>query len=495
MPAIDVEGWRRRIRETTFASYHYEMGVAIEREGSAGAAADSYRRALLISPELGEASFRLARLLDGVGRPDEAEGVRRAARAIAGQFELRAIIRIVCALLDRDDGIVEALTLLDEARATAPADPDLACLIDLAHRLSNRVPFDEVVSERPDGLSDEVGVAVGGHHMRAGIRHLGVGDRAAARFRFASALAFDPDLRAARHNLAIAQYQSGDVAEAVDTLLAVPALPDTDVPYLTLLGDGLMALNRSAEAEPIRRRLSQLRPLDPMAHKSLGDTAMALGRFEDAVESFRAGMELSPQSVDMRVGLGFAFLGLDRPDEAEPLFRLATQLCPADRGILFHHGAALHALGRYAEAEAVFLDGQTDAGAAFHPLAWVALSRLGAGALDGAADASNEDSRTLGASPWGSSVRALVQHARGEHAAALASHRAALDLAGEAMWYVAWIQGNMAVTLDALGDRPAAHAAIEAAERAAPAWIPYQQRLRPSWARTVVAAFLSAPDR
>lgn len=72
---IDVDLWRRRIREDTFSRYHYEMGCAVEREGNADAAAESYRRVLAIFPGEPAASFRLADLLRRLGRNDQAQAV------------------------------------------------------------------------------------------------------------------------------------------------------------------------------------------------------------------------------------------------------------------------------------------------------------------------------------------------------------------------------------------------------------------------------------
>lgn len=78
---IDVDSWRRRIREDTFAHYHYEMAQAIEREGNAAAAIDAYQRVLDIRPNDPTACFRLASLLKTVGRDDQAEMVEARARA------------------------------------------------------------------------------------------------------------------------------------------------------------------------------------------------------------------------------------------------------------------------------------------------------------------------------------------------------------------------------------------------------------------------------
>lgn len=67
-----IELWRQNIRGSTFANYHLEMGVALEREGSISNALSSYRKAVDLQPHWLEAQVRLIRLLKANGQDSNA---------------------------------------------------------------------------------------------------------------------------------------------------------------------------------------------------------------------------------------------------------------------------------------------------------------------------------------------------------------------------------------------------------------------------------------
>lgn len=100
---IDFEAWRIRIRQTTFANYHYQMGVALARTGEADAAIAAMQRAVDTDATLVEARMRLKECLLQAGRAQQAAEIHRAAIACDPNYEARAHARIAMEHYGRGD--------------------------------------------------------------------------------------------------------------------------------------------------------------------------------------------------------------------------------------------------------------------------------------------------------------------------------------------------------------------------------------------------------
>lgn len=125
---IDVDLWRRRIREETFAQYHYEMARAIAREENITAAVEAYRRAIDIRPDYPEAYFRLAALFEKNGQPEQARQVETAALAVNPHFVAWAWHRFAQEACG-EGRYEDTLAALEKAFSLYPglkADPQLA---------------------------------------------------------------------------------------------------------------------------------------------------------------------------------------------------------------------------------------------------------------------------------------------------------------------------------------------------------------------------------
>lgn len=118
-----IEEWRQRIRSTTFANYHYEMGVALLRSGEADQAAAAFRRALETQADLHAAAFELEELLTRRGRMDEARTVSDVARRAEPDYRVIGACRRIAALLDEErfDETGNALDRLAETERSHPA--------------------------------------------------------------------------------------------------------------------------------------------------------------------------------------------------------------------------------------------------------------------------------------------------------------------------------------------------------------------------------------
>lgn len=100
---IDFEAWRARIRQTTFANYHYQMGVALARSGEVNAAIAALERAVDTDGALVEARMRLRECLVQAGRTDQAAEVHRVALAGDRDYEARAHAHVAMEHYGRGD--------------------------------------------------------------------------------------------------------------------------------------------------------------------------------------------------------------------------------------------------------------------------------------------------------------------------------------------------------------------------------------------------------
>lgn len=487
--AVDVEAWRQRIRQDTSARYHCAMGIAIEREGNPAEAMEAYRRTLSICPDMAVASYRLLMLLTRLNRLEEAEAVRRSARSFDDDFEFTALCAIAVDLIGHDEPR-NARSFLEQALRIHPDDPLVPCLLDLCRWFEG-----EPVVRPADGFPSNVEAGraepIGELYSAIGLRKFGDQDWEQARLCFEAALTFAPGNHVAGEYLARLEHRSGNPDKAIRLLETI--IPDSGgkVECLELLGDILMQVGRPADAEPLFRRLVDRLPRSAHAWIRLGNANMALERFNVAVESFRSAVEADSLLPEGHVNLALALLPLGRSAEAESHLRLALSQKPSEGSNHVHLGAALLISGRYADAEKAFLAGQGLLGDSSWPLAWIALVRLHGGDVQNAVRMARQAVDQEPASSWALSILALAHHAQGQLAAAVASHEEAFALSGSAPWFIAWIQGNAAVTWLTAGDRRAAAAAAQAAAHAAPAWTAYQQAIRPEWARTTLALLLS----
>lgn len=108
-----VQEWRRRIRVETFANYHYQMGIAIERHGDRAAAIAAFERALETHPDLAAASYRLKAAFEAGGLPNEADRVHRTALERNRTYVGDALVTIAGEMLDEGRAEEAAGTLLE----------------------------------------------------------------------------------------------------------------------------------------------------------------------------------------------------------------------------------------------------------------------------------------------------------------------------------------------------------------------------------------------
>ena len=193
---------------------------------------------------------------------------------------------------------------------------------------------------------------------------------------FRSAVDLNGDSVAARYNLGIALYQSGDDNGAVTHLEKASRLAPGEPNVLQALGAGLLRLERWTQAEEAFRAALKVSPDSEFAlegiaraQRALQESAKALpspsaislasrrmrdGDFSGAAEAYREFLRATPDDAMVRQNLAMALLRLGRQAEARKEIEEAIRLKPdfaAAHGTL---GVLCQQQGRTKQAEQHF---------------------------------------------------------------------------------------------------------------------------------------------
>jgi tetratricopeptide (TPR) repeat protein len=138
---IDIDAWRRNIRQDVQINYHASMGWALLAEGSNDAAADHFRRVLAVDATVAEARWGLAHSLGqpgGDGPPDvAARALTQLAKALLLRSRRADAVPILQEALRRDGDCADALIV--SARLQAE-DKHWALVLEQAVRAGTLAP-------------------------------------------------------------------------------------------------------------------------------------------------------------------------------------------------------------------------------------------------------------------------------------------------------------------------------------------------------------------
>lgn len=332
-----IEEWRLRIRSTTFANYHYEMGVALLRSDEVDHAAAAFRRALDTQADLHAAAFELEELLTKRGRTDEARTVRETARRAEPDYRIIGTCRRIAALLDKErfDETEGALDRLAEAEGTHPP-LQLARAILLLH--ANRIT--------------EAGVLLNGLPTTP-VPHADV---------FANALGAVARVLSQRS-------QDAEAARILDILLALA--PDDE--------QGRLHRARLAQAQGDHDRvLTLMEPLELfsspiIAHQYRFLALLGLDRVAEARQALGAAERLAPGHGVLLAFCALAELAEDRIAEADAAATAARQALDGTVWVQAVSALVYLAQGRTAEADKQIASAAQADGNALHAL----LPRIG----------------------------------------------------------------------------------------------------------------------
>lgn len=278
---VVIDQWRQRIRISTLANYHYEMGLALARTGDRENAIGQMRKAAGLMPDHAVARFELEALLLSTGQaPSDTE-------QLDPELRFRGFVEHIARALA--DG---RFTDAEKDLSTAPDPGKNGAVIGWLRALTLFMARGEA-QDKPDGpITDAVAALlrpVGDFVTAAAQKCQGTLDPAAVDY-FRLYLALEPDNPAALQGLTTALLAAGHHAELRDH---IGTLPITD-------------------AQSLRHRATLWIGLDE-AGKALTD-----------LDSLR---EETPHGMSL-VMRACALLLLGRREEAHPLIRRAEELLP-----------------------------------------------------------------------------------------------------------------------------------------------------------------------
>lgn len=353
-----IENWRRRIKESTSANYHYCMGVALERE-SLSAAADAYRRAIDADAMEFRAFLRLGDLLERAGDTAGAARLHRQALETDPFYKGNGT-----AALARDETTAgkteDAWRLLNEAVARQATD--VALLAEVAETVGNQFRL----ARRTDNAVRCYEAAIRWNPDLAGV-HFGLaeilyvqGNLQQARQHAEACVRLQPDWPEALYlmgNVALLERRWDDalswLQQALDhrfrspssinslmtsILMAAVRLPEAlrhiDLTLAKNTGDSqmigtrgivLMRLGRVAEANAQLTGLVPQIQNDPYLRTVYALTLTADGKPEAGLEQIDIAVGLLPSWSLTLCGRAYILLRLGRREEAVETMRAARR--------------------------------------------------------------------------------------------------------------------------------------------------------------------------
>lgn len=300
------------------------LGLLAARQQRYSEAIPYYRKALAINPaipglrlNLGLALFKAG---DLAAAAPEFETLLKAAPAVAPEAQRLAILAGMSYY-----GLAryrQAAPFLEQAAGRDPEN--LVLQLALAHcylwsKQSQKVldVYHRILAVNPDSAEAD---------MLAGEALDAMKDNAGSTRMFRDAVKADPKLPNVHFGLGYLLWTQKQYHEAASEFQAELANDPTHEQSLLYLGDTLIQLNRSAEAEPVLRQAIALSPSFGLAHLDLGIIALDAGRNDEAFAELTAAARLMPDDINVHWRLGRLYRTLGRKDEARAEFDKASSL-------------------------------------------------------------------------------------------------------------------------------------------------------------------------
>lgn len=316
------------------ADVHFNLGIAQQKLGLLGEAAESNRRALKIKPDFVEAHHNLGEILNKLGQLYESANSYRRALKIGPDFA------------DAHNNLGAALRELGELDAALSScsraillKPDFAdAHKNLGGILKDLGQIKEAVNSYHKALDINPDFAEAHNSLGAALKDLGQFDTALASCR--RALELKPDFAGAHNNLGMVLKELGQYNDAVTSLRrAVELKPDYFEAHQNL-GNALQALGQHEDAKNCFRRALQLKYILAEEQNKQGSVYLDRQHFHGAVACFRRALVLNPDYARAHRNLGYVLKELGQMDAALASFRRAAELQPD----LLEHAISLNLL-------------------------------------------------------------------------------------------------------------------------------------------------------
>ncbi len=280
----------------------YYRGLVRMRNRDMERAAEDFERAARLLPDPASARFNLARVLDRLGKPEEAA----AARADYPQARLRT-------------------EEIKSGELTWHETPSLGVGLRLAVGFRHAARFDEAYCLTETLSLDNPNSAAS--LMELAENAIGAGRHDAAARAALRATELAPAEPRARVLLIMATLAAGDTTTAVAH--ADAAAQAVNHPEVTLaIAEARRAAGRADEAVRLARELGGNMSADPRVTALLGHALSAAGRHENAARALGNAIAVRPDVAGWLEARGRAYAAAGRPDAAEKDLRAALALDP-----------------------------------------------------------------------------------------------------------------------------------------------------------------------
>lgn len=349
----EIEAWRKAIRDTTFAGYHFEMARAMRKEGNTSAALEALGRAISIRPDMPEALFERIGLLKELERHAEADAELQVAASRNPAFPAEARTRLGERLLDQGD-VDEALALFEETLALAPGDANALkgagmALLCLKRNEEALAAFREAVAADRAVEQDLVQP-----YVRLASWLLSLSRQEEALPLLQASIGLVPSDMAVRETFGHLLLDLGQLDQAEEVFHAILREDPVNVLALSILGQIFCFKDALADAGLCYERALDLRADFPPCLYGLSLVRQAEGRFDDATALARLASRQEPQAARPHSYRGQTLQALGRLDEALEAHRQALSLAPDDLLARSLYGFLLPAIGRADEALELF---------------------------------------------------------------------------------------------------------------------------------------------
>lgn len=359
----DIEAWRQRIRSSTFANYHYEMGKAFAGTGEIAHAVAAFDRTVAIDPTHAAAHTRMVEELTRAGRSEEARlAHERALQAMAG-YQAEGLARLGWEIIEAQtaDAAVldEALRRFEQALALpdAPRHAQHGRVLTLMalRRYEEGLPLLPVPATDAPATNAEIAAH---YHTAADHAWSKARRRDVARQLYTEALRLDPQRFESLYRNGLLSFIDEDLPAAESLLKKAVSLADMPAKVLVHTGMVQLAAGSLAQArasfaeavtEPSHRAIAQA--FIAYVDQLTGNIDSAMAGYDAALASLKASKPAWPWhhswALSLR-GLGLQIRGdsmgaLNMHQQAERVL--------ADRWVIVNIGIALDGLGRRADAD------------------------------------------------------------------------------------------------------------------------------------------------
>ncbi len=171
---------------------------------------------------------------------------------------------------------------------------------------------------------------------------------------FTHALAVTTRNHLAHANLGVAQYDAGNLDQALDHFRQAVEIKPNEAVAQCSLGTVLMKLNHTDDAVEHLEAAVRLNNDLEEAHNNLGVLYSGQGQHEQAVTHYREALRIDPDSADAHFNLAAALAASDNPQDAIREYCEAIRLNPDDPAAHNNLGGIYARLGRRQDAVVEF---------------------------------------------------------------------------------------------------------------------------------------------